>query len=488
MEAGTQMVSNRPIPQCVVMKFGGTSLEDAAAIRRAGALVKSRLREQPVVVVSALAKVTDQLLAAATRAAQGALWRATETLQELRHRHQRVARELVDGESCNQLCHGWQAEFDLIYELVTRVWADGMLGPEIQDRLLGMGETLSSKIMQAWLQQTGVEARWVDAKDCIITDAAYTRATPIWGETNQRSEARLLPLLENGCVPVLGGFVGATPDGVPTTLGRGGSDFTAAIIARALHAQRIEIWTDVDGVMTTDPALCADARSVARMSFEEAADLAHFGAKVLHPSTLVPAMANQIPVRVLNSRHPEREGTEILSPARVAGEVKAITSKAVAVVNFESACGFPLPSPAKVFRAFARHQQGFDMISASRQSLALMVDRTSALSAIAEELKKLVSVRWENHQALVSLVGEQIRRRPEIGSRALHAMAGLDARMLCLGVSERNISFLMRGCQAAEAVERLHSCFFSSSGKIAAARRENDRAFLALCQASSPWP
>jgi aspartate kinase len=489
MEAGTQMTGSsvRPTPQCVVMKFGGTSLEDAAAIRRAGALVKSRLREHPVVVVSAMAKVTDQLLTAAQAAAENALLRATETLQQLCERHQRVARELVAGESGDQLCHGLRAEFDLIHELVTRVQADGMLGPKIQDRLLGIGETLSSKIMQAWLRQTGVDAAWVDAKECIITDAAHTRATPIWGETNQRTEARLLPLLHNRRVPVLGGFVGATPDGVPTTLGRGGSDFSAAIVARALHAHRIEIWTDVDGVMTTDPDLCADARCLPRMSFDEAADLAHFGAKVLHPSTLVPAMANKIPVRVLNSRNPEREGTEILSQTAVAGEVKAITSKDVAVVNFESASGFRLPSLVEVFAAFERHQQSFDLISASPGSLALIVNRTAALSAIAEELKEALSVRWENHKALVSLIGEQIRCRPEIGSQALHAMAGLDARMICLGVSERNISFLTNGSQAGEAVQRLHTCFFSSPGKIAGARREKDVAFHALCQASSSW-
>jgi aspartate kinase len=487
MEAGTQMISSRvrPVPRCVVMKFGGTSLEDAAAIRRAGALVESRLREHPVVVVSAMAKVTDQLLAAALAAAQGGLLRAREALQQLRDRHQRVARELVDGESCNPLGHGLRAEFDRLHELVTRVQADGMLGPEIQDRLLGIGEALSSKIVHAWLRQTGVDARWVDAKDCIITDAAYTRATPIWSETNARTEARLAPLLANGRVPVLGGFVGATPDGLPTTLGRGGSDFSAAIVARALHADRIEIWTDVDGVMTTDPDLCADARCLAGMSFEEAADLAHLGAKVLHPSTLVPAMADQIPVRVLNSRNPDCEGTEIRSQTAAAGEVKAITSKKVAVVSFESPCGLPLPSPLAVLAAFERHQPGFELISASRGSLALMVNRSSALSAVAEELKDWVGVRWENHKALVSLVGEQIRCRPEISRQALDAIAGLEARMICLGVSERNISFLINESEAAEAVERLHTCFFSSPGNIAG--RGKGMAFHALCQASSSW-
>ena len=177
--------------------------------------------------------------------------------------------------------------------------------PCLQDSLLGAGESLSSKLIHSALRSSGVNAALVDARQCIVTDAAHTRATPLWDETNQRLQAVVLPLLEAGQVPVMGGFVGATRDGIPTTLGRGGSDFSASIVAAGLHASRIEIWTDVDGILTTDPNLCPDARRVARMSFDEAADLSYFGAKVLHPATLVPAMRGNIPVWVLNSRNPE---------------------------------------------------------------------------------------------------------------------------------------------------------------------------------------
>jgi aspartate kinase len=467
-------------PRCVVMKFGGTSVEDSAAIRRAGVLVRTRLSEHPVVVVSAMAKVTDQLLNAAKAAAEGAIPKITESLQRLSERHLRVARELLDGENCTQLCRELQCELDLICELTARVQTEGALSPQLQDHLLGVGETLSSKIFEAWLRQVGVDAVWVDGKNCIVTDAAYTRATPLGSQTNDRTEALLAPLLQIGRVPVLGGFVGATPEGVPTTLGRGGSDFSAALLGAALHAQRIEIWTDVDGVMTTDPNLCRQARSVSRMSFEEAADLAYFGAKVLHPSTLVPAMASRIPVHVLNSSNPEYPGTEILPQVLGVGEVKAIAVKDVAIVNVDS---MPLPS-AQVLEAFERHRQDTELISASRGRLALLVNQTAELLAIAKELKHLASVRLENHKALVSLVGEQIRCRPEIASQALGAIRGLDARLICLGISERSISFLIDEPQAIEAVRHLHTCFFPKDNMVDSAR-PGAAPFYALCQAGA---
>jgi aspartate kinase len=462
------------------MKFGGTSVEDSAAIRRAGALVKSRLSEHPVVVASAMAKVTDQLLNAAKAAAEGAIPRITESLQQLSERHLRVARELLDDENCTQLCHELRCELDLICELTSRVQTEGAVSGKLQDHLSGVGEALSSKILQAWLRQIGVDAVWVDAKNCIVTDAAYTRATPLCSEINDRTQALLVPLLQAGRVPVLGGFVGATRDGVPTTLGRGGSDFSAALLGAALHAQRIEIWTDVDGVMTTDPNLCRQARSVSRMSFDEAADLAYFGAKVLHPSTLVPAMASRIPVHVRNSSNPEYQGTEILPQVLGVGEVKAIAAKNVALVNVDS---MALP-PREVFEALDRHRQDTDLISASRGSLAFIVNQTAELPAITKELENLASVRWQNHKALVSLVGEQIRCRPEIASQALRAIRGLDARLIWLGVSERSISFLMDEPQAIKAVRHLHTCFFPKD-KMVDCRRAEAAPFQALCQAGA---
>ena len=471
--------------ECVVMKFGGTSVQDAAAIRRLCLLTTRALPQRPVLVVSALAKVTDQLMNAGWAAAEGRLEAARESVQLLHERHLTVARGLVGGDEYDRLGNEFVREFDALAAVLSRIAWEKAFTPHAQDQLLGVGESLSSKLVHAGLRSKGVKAALVDARDCIITDAAHTRATPLWNETNERLQAALVPLLKSGKTPVMGGFVGATRDGIPTTLGRGGSDFSASIVGAGLHAKRIEIWTDVDGIMTTDPALCPNASRVARMSFDEAADLAYFGAKVLHPATLVPAMRINVPVWVLNSRNPDCAGTEIVAHCETDGRVKAVTAKrGVAIVDIEPVRWFAPELLREVFDVFERHQHSLDLLSASRGSLALLVSSVTALPSIAEELKGMANVRWENHKALVCLVGEQIRRRSEITSQAFRAIADIEVRMICQGASERNISFLVDESRAVEAVQRLHQSFFPvplPEAPIAASSSQ------AMCQAEGAW-
>jgi len=468
---------------CVVMKFGGTSVQDAPAILRLCQLVRRALPQRPVLVVSALAKVTDQLMNLGWAAAEGRLDTARATLQQLRQRHEAVAGGLAGEDECARLREEFASEFEALEGVLKGIAGEKVFTPRSQDQLLGVGETLSSKLLHAALRSAGVDAAWVDASACIVTDAAHTRATPLWDDTNERLQAMLLPLLKSGQTPVMGGFVGATRDGIPTTLGRGGSDFSASIVGAGLGASRIEIWTDVDGIMTTDPALCPDARRVARMSFDEAAELAYFGAKVLHPATLVPAVRSNVPVWVLNSRNPECAGTEIVAHCEAIGSVKAVTAKrGVAIVDIEPVRWFAPELLREVFDVFERHQHSLDLLSASRGSLALLVSSVKGLPAIAQELKGMANVRWENHKALVCLVGEQIRRRPEIASRAFRAIADIDVRMICQGASERNISFLVDESRAVEAVQRLHRSFFAGA-EPAIARSASQ----AMCQAEGAW-
>ena len=468
---------------CVVMKFGGTSVEDAAAIRRLCQLVARPSAQPRVVVVSALAKVTDQLMSAGEAAAAGHLESAREMLQALRRRHESVAGALVKDDELIRLLGEFDREFTALDKLVSRIASEKTLLPCVQDSLLGAGESLSSRLTHSALRSSGANVALVDARECIVTDAAHTRATPLWDETHERLQAVVLPLLELGQVPVMGGFVGATRDGIPTTLGRGGSDFSASIVAAGLHASRIEIWTDVDGILTTDPNLCPDARRVARMSFDEAADLAYFGAKVLHPATLVPAMRSNIPVWVLNSRNPECPGTEIVAHCGPADGVKAITTRrGVAIVDVEPVRWFAPELLREVFDVFERHQHSLDLLSASRGSLALLVSSISGLPAIADELKGMANVRWENHKALVCLVGEQVRRRPEIASQAFRAIGDIEVRMICQGASERNLSFLVEESRAEEAVQRLHRAFFSNPEPAM-----EQSASQAMCQAEWAW-
>lgn len=445
----------------VVMKFGGTSVEDAPAIRRLVAIVKGRAGERLVVVVSALAKVTDQLLEAGQAAAKGRLGWALGNVREIYVRHERLADDLVEAAGREALHNELRKEFQALEALLHGIAASRRFDLRAQDHLLGFGERLSSQLIAAALAQNNLAAAHVDAGQCIVTDARHGQAGPDCDLTNQRLQDSLQPLLERAQVPVLGGFIAATSDGVPTTLGRGGSDFTAAIVGAALGAARVEIWTDVDGVMTADPKLCPEASVIRRMSFEEAAELAHFGAKVLHPATLAPAMHENIPVQVLNSRNLQAEGTEITARARSGNAVSAITAKRkVASVEVQPFHAINSEILSAVYAAFDEHACPVDVMGTSPGRLSLVVGSTAALPEVAAKLEGVASVRWENHKALVCLVGENLRRQPDAASRAFAAVSDLEVRVACQGASDRTISFLVEDSRAEESVRRLHAVFF----------------------------
>jgi aspartate kinase len=445
----------------VVMKFGGTSVEDAAAITRLVGIVQSRRGARPVIVVSALARVTDQLLEAGNAATAGHLGSALAIVRNVYVRHEQLADSLVDESAYSALDGELRGEFRELEALLHDLEASRQLDLRSQDHLLGFGERFSSRLIKEALCQAGMKAAHVDARACIVTDARHGQASPVWDVTEQRVQEKVGLLLASGQVPVLGGFIASTCDGVPTTLGRGGSDFSAAIVAAALCASRLEIWTDVDGIMTTDPKLCSDARVIRRMSFDEAAELAHFGAKVLHPATLAPAMRESISVHVLNSRRPQGEGTEILARAKTGNLVSAITAKRkVAAVEIESAGGVDSEFLRAVSAVFDRHSCSVDLMALSLGRMSLLVGSTAALPGIAADLRGVAEVRWENHKALVCLVGENIRRQPDVASRVFAAVSDVDVRVVCQGASDRTISFLVEESKVEESVQRLHGVFF----------------------------
>jgi aspartate kinase len=445
----------------VVMKFGGTSVEDATAIRRLIGIVQSRRSTEAVVVVSALAKVTDQLLEAGRAAASGHLGSALATVRNIYVRHEQLAESLVEGNANSALDGELRGEFQLLESLLHRIATSRAFDAQLQDQLLGFGECFSSKLVTEALLAARLSASHVDARSCIVTDARHGQASPDWEATNLRVQQLVEPLLSRGRIPVLGGFIAATADGVPTTLGRGGSDFTAAIVGAALGAARIEIWTDVDGVMTTDPKLCPDARVIRRMSFDEASELAHFGAKVLHPATLAPAMRENIPVYVLNSRRPQNEGTEIMAEATHSQKVRAISAKRnVASVEIAPRGKIDSALLGAIFSAFDQHSCAVDVMATSPGRISLLVASTVPLPGIAADLQAVADVSWQNHQALICLVGENIRRQPEVASRVFAAVSDMDVHILCHGASERTISFLVDESKAEESVRKLHALFF----------------------------
>ena len=445
----------------VVMKFGGTSVQDEAAIRRLIEIVRSRRELQPVVVVSALAKITDQLLEAGKAASSGHLGAALAAVRDIYVRHEHIADQLLGNSAYGALDRELRGCFRALESLLLELEAAGELNRRQQDQLLGFGECFSSQLIKAALCEAGIKAAHVDARTCVITDAKHGQASPVWDLTNDRLRETLTPMIEAGCVPILGGFIASSEAGVPTTLGRGGSDFTASIVGAALGASRVEIWTDVDGVMTTDPKLCADARVIRKMSFDEAAELAHFGAKVLHPATLAPAIRENIPVRVLNAGKPDGEGTEIVLRAHTGKRVSAITAKRhVAAVDLTLTRSIDSELLAEVFTTFDQHHCPVDVMATGLRRIGFLVASTASLPAIAVQLKGIAELKWEDHKALICLIGEDIRRQPDVASRVFAAVSDMDVRVLCQSASDRTITFLVDESRVEDTVERLHRLFF----------------------------
>src|SRR6266536_4869271 len=379
---------------CIVMKFGGTSVGDAKAIERVVAIVRDRLPQRPVVVVSAMARVTDQLPQAA-RAAGGGDRKAALTLaRELRERHYNTAGELLGTALFTQFHSDLGTEFEELEELLRGISAVGEVTPRTTDHVASFCELLSSLLFFEQKTAYEIESTLVDSRDCIVTDEVFTRAAPLFEDTNTKLRETVQPLLDEGRVPVMGGFIAATRAGITTTIGRGGSDFSASIVGAGLGAERIEIWTDVDGMMTTDPNLCPDAHRIKVISFDEAAELAYFGAKVLHPATVLPAIQKNIPVYILNSMNPSCEGTRIAAQGphcknffKAIAAKKRITIVDVAAPRMLLAHGF-LKS---IFEAFDRHRIPVDVVSTSEVSVSLTVDSNEQIPALATDLARLAA-------------------------------------------------------------------------------------------------
>ena len=452
----------------VVMKFGGTSVEDPAAITRTAAIVAGRVAmgKQTVVVVSAMAKVTDMLLRAAAAAASGDRTGALAISSRLRCRHRDTAAALVKSPAESvALCNLIEQKFDSLDEILRGLAAILELTPRISDLITSYGERLSSRMIAAAFNERGINAVHVDARDVIITDLQFQKAVPQDALIEKRAAEHLRPLTNNGKVPVMGGFIASNEDGITTTLGRGGSDFTAALVGGALTADAIEIWTDVDGIMTSDPRVCPDALRVKVISFEEAAELAYFGAKVLHPATILPAVKRNIPVLVLNSRNPSNEGTRIISIApHCSSPFKSIAvKKKLSIIDVVASRMLMTHGYLKaIFDIFDHHKCPVDMVSTSEVSVSLTVDSNDKLPAIAADLSKLADVKYEGKKALVCLVGEDIRGQSGMAAQVFNAIRHINVRMISQGASEINMSFMIEEDDADEAVRSLHATFFSN--------------------------
>ena len=458
----------------LIMKFGGTSVGSAERIRAAAAITAEQKRRRPVViVVSAMSKVTDLLLEALRRAEAGDKAGVESDTEKLRKRHIDTCRELLPEEERAPVLAEIASLLAELERIANGICLLGEAPPRSRDEALAIGEQLSTLLLAAWLNSQGTRAEVVNAAGVIVTDAVFGNATPLMEPTCEKARARLLPMLEAGVLPVVTGFNGATADGRPTTLGRGGSDFSASILAAALDASELWIWTDVDGIMTADPRLVPECAVLDEVTYREAAELAYNGAKVLHPRTLAPLVEKQIPVWSKNSFAPEKPGTKIVPRIEVAHGARAVTSMdSVALISIE-----PANSVLNGAQVMGRALDGLGRAnvevlalssSSYRQSFCFLV-REGELAAAIESLEASLALELEHGYlrpidvdedvGLLAVVGEGMRGTPGLAGRIFTAISRENVNIIAIaqGSNELTISIVVRRDGLEKAVRAVHA-------------------------------
>ncbi len=446
----------------IVLKFGGTSVQDAGWIDRAIDIASGQLDRAPLMVSSAMGKTTDRLVELMNQAEAGRAEEAFETLTALRTAHEETAQAFLSGAVLEETQE--QLE-DLLRGLTSLTQGLSLLrecSPRSTDAVLSYGERLSTLLIAARCRERGIPAILHDARRFMITDATYGRAEPIWETVFKRTREEIVP--RSGTLHITQGFIGADTEGVTTTLGRGGSDYTAAALGAALEAEEVQIWTDVNGIMTSDPRLVSAARPLPCITYDEAAELAYFGAKVVHPSTIQPAITHRIPVYVRSTRQPDEPGTRIQADAEVEGLRAISAKKEITLVTIRSsrmlnAYGFL----QRLFAVFEKYATPVDLISTSEVSVSMSVEDTSRLEEITEELGRLGDTGVEHGLSIICLVGQNLWRDSRFIAQVFQSLADTPIRMVSLGSSDTNLSLMVPEDHRETTVRRLHGAFFPDS-------------------------
>ena len=470
----------------VVMKFGGTSVADAEAIGRLLSIVTATMRTldvPPVVVVSATSGTTDQLLALASDAQRGSDG-VDAGVDRVLTRHLDLVNVLTTGERASALAALVTRDLEDLRAVLTAISILRESSPRSLDAVAAVGEIVSSRIVAAAFEEAKVRAAWVDARRALVTNDQHTAALPLALETRGAVEREIVPHLLEGRVPILGGFVGSTSSGATTTLGRGGSDYSAALMGAGVHGltgprgarlecREIQIWTDVDGMLTADPRVVDGPAVVERLSFAEASELAYFGAKVLHPSTILPAVSDDIPVRILNSRRPNGEGTRITAERSSSGRAVAALAckRRVTVVEITStrmlmAHGFL----RRLFQVFETYHTAVDVVTTSEVSVSVTVDDDRQLPEIVAALEEFADVSVEKDMAILCAVGDNLTTDPRLAIRLLSALEGVTLRMVSQSASRRNVTVVVSDRDVAAAMTRLHEAAFDATSRLGTAR------------------
>jgi aspartate kinase len=453
----------------IIIKFGGTSVGDAQRVAIAIDIVAERKDRKPIVVVSALAGVTNDLVAASEAARECNIDRVNTIIAAVRQRHEDVAMRLVQQkfDFFESFIKQLDKQIDQIHTILRGIALLGEITPRARDKVMAIGEKLSSVLFAYSMMMRALPGEHVDSEEVVITDSRFGEASPLMEETRAAARRVLLPLIERNLIPVMGGFIGRTGDGATTTLGRGGSDYSAAIIGAAVGVEEIQIWTDVDGMMTSDPRLIPSARMIDRISYVEAAELAWFGAKVLHPRTIAPAVAQRIPVRVLNTHNVSSPGTLITEEGETrdaAGPRAVAVKRGITVVHMTSnkmlgAHGFL----ARLFEVFEQLEMSVDLITTSEVSVSVTIDEKEHLSQLIERLAPVADVEVRENQCIVAIVGRNLMRDSIIGSRVFDAMRGIPMSMFSLGTSGLNLSIVVDEADADRSVRAIHAVLFEAA-------------------------
>lgn len=450
-----------------VLKFGGTSMASASSWKQILDIIHAS-GAGTITIVSATSGTTNSLILAAETARNGDLDDARRISEELRAKHIKLINEFFEQQEADVNTEGVDSCLGHINKMIETlehyllgIYTLGELSHKSMDAISSIGERLSSYLLTECAKAVDIPAVWIDAAEIMKTSPEFGGATPDMKEVASRSR-RIAHHSGNGKFPVMGGFYGSNAQGVITTLGRGGSDYSASIVGLCVEAEAIEIWTDVSGMYTSDPRFVEHTLSIDELSFNEAAELAYFGAKVLHPATIQPAIEKNIPVYVKNTFEPQHPGTRIFSDVRSDTPVRAIAfKKDITVITVISsrmllAWGFL----AKVFAIFEKHEVSVDLVSTSEVSISVTVDSKLSLDAIQADLEDVADVKIYYNQALISLVGKSLMQTKGVAAKAFDALADFPIRMISQGSSDINLSVVVENDQAVQAVQSLHDAFF----------------------------
>ncbi|MBI1751546.1 MAG: lysine-sensitive aspartokinase 3 [Acidobacteria bacterium] len=444
----------------IVLKFGGSSVADAACMRQVARLAEAALPHAPLVVLSAMGKTTNGLFDAAKAAEAGDLAEAMSRQRALMAAHRKAAEELFDGavpESLDVALTDLFGELELLLRGVAMLRE---LSARSMDAIASLGERLSTRIFAAF-----VGGAWVDARTVLRTNEVFGEAAPQQAAIHSLAEMHLKPQLAPGRVVVTQGYIGATEDGLTTTLGRGGSDYSAALFGAALGAEEVQIWTDVEGVLTCDPRIVPEALPIPDLSFAEAAELAAFGAKVLHPATIQPAVEAGIPVTVRHTQKPEGRFTTISAEVRSGRPITALASRGPVTVLTVSSTRMLAQSGflARLFEVFGRRGVSVDLVATAEVSVSLTVEADVPLKPLLQDLSAFATVEIHEGRAIIAAVGERLKSTPGLGARLLTALGDINVEMISMGANEINLSLVVKEERTAEALRRLHQVLMGSA-------------------------